>query len=101
MADAEGTRSAGSDRPDPDFSRARADAVVAGGAAAATVALTLALRFGAGADAPLVARLSPMAVYAVYLAGRRFGAGGRLDAPRYWAALAFAVAAVAFLVLAR
>lgn len=83
----------------PDFSRARADAVVAGGAALSTVALTLALRFGAGVDASFVVRLSPLSAYALYAITRRGAPHGPFDAPRYWALLSGVVAAVAFLVL--
>jgi hypothetical protein len=51
----------------------RADLLVAVAAAACTVALTLALRFGAGLNPPLLPRLSPLVPYFGYLFSKRSG----------------------------
>ncbi|WP_380676670.1 hypothetical protein [Salinigranum sp. GCM10025319] len=51
----------------------RDDLLVAVVAAACTVALTLALRFGVGLQAPLLPRLSPLVPYFGYLFSKRSG----------------------------
>ncbi|MFB6159877.1 MAG: hypothetical protein ABEJ61_01730 [Haloferacaceae archaeon] len=74
----------------------RADLLVAGVAAAATVALTVALRFGVGRSAPPLPRLSPLAVYLLYLFLGKGETGSAVEDPRLWAGLSAVVAAATF-----
>jgi hypothetical protein len=74
----------------------RDDLLVAGVAAVATVALSVALRFGVGVSAPVVSRLSPIAVYFLYVFLGKGKSDRRWQDPRLWAVLSALVAVVTF-----
>lgn len=74
----------------------RGDLLVAGVAAIAAVLLTVALRFGVGRSVPALPRLSPIAVYFLYLFLGKGETGSRVENPRLWAGLAVLVAVVTF-----
>ncbi|WP_101297292.1 hypothetical protein [Halegenticoccus soli] len=67
------------------------DLQVAAVAAGCTVALTAVLRYGLGLDVGLVARLSPLYVYFLYVFTRKGGPYSRYDTVATWSALIAAV----------
>lgn len=74
----------------------RADVLVAGAAAASAVALTLVTRVLLDLPAGPLLRLSPLAVYPLYLLLGRGDTGSVVEDPRLWAGAAVLVALVAF-----
>ena len=79
-----------------DLDAVRKDAAVAGAAAASAVAVSMLLRFVFDADASFLLRLSPIAVYFVYLfAHTKLPAS--VDTTRNWILLTAVVGAVVLL----
>ncbi|MFB6301565.1 MAG: hypothetical protein ABEH78_01695 [Haloferacaceae archaeon] len=74
----------------------RADLLVAGTAAGSAIALTLLTRVLLDLPAGPLLRLSPLAVYPLYLLLGRGDTGSVIEDPRLWAGAAVLAALVAF-----